>query len=195
MKKGKLLFLVILSSLITTAYAEEIDENAILSAGAQKKIEEDVQVFDSVEYILERYDLSYDEFLVICAVVMGEAKENDYQDAYAVINTIYNRTNSNRWVNYVSNCMNLDGKSLYTQVICVGQFEVYHNGRYKKFLGLTDSPAYNAIVDFLVSENVMHDYLSFVASSSKDYEKVQFVDRGNRYYNVLDSEDRIGRRR
>ena len=201
--KEKLLFLMVLTSFMSTAYAKEIDANSYEDKNI-KKIEKEIaldeakedeikeeKTYSSVDYILDKYNLTSDEFNVLCAVVMGEAKENDYRDAYAVINTIYNRTKSNTWINYVANIMDCDGTSLFNQVVCTGQFEAYYNGRYQKFLGVKDTQAYNAIIDFLVSEEIMHEYLSFVAAYGESYGKEQFVSDGNRYYNLLIDEDRI----
>lgn len=201
--KEKLLFLMVLTSFMSTAYAKEIDANSYENKNI-KKIEKEMaldedkkdeikeeKTYSSVDYILDKYNLTSDEFNVLCAVVMGEAKENDYRDAYAVINTIYNRTKSNTWINYVANIMGCDGTSLFNQVVCTGQFEAYYNGRYQKFLGIKDNQAYNAIIDFLVSEEIMHEYLSFVAAYGESYGKEQFVSDGNRYYNLLIDEDKI----
>lgn len=194
---------MVLTSFMSTAYAKEIDANSYENKNI-KKIEKEIaldeakedeikeeKTYSSVDYILDKYNLTSDEFNVLCAVVMGEAKENDYRDAYAVINTIYNRTKSNTWINYVANIMGCDGTSLFNQVVCTGQFEAYYNGRYQKFLGIKDNQAYNAIIDFLVSEEIMHEYLSFVAAYGESYGKEQFVSDGNRYYNLLIDEDKI----
>ncbi len=201
--KEKLLFLMVLTSFMSTAYAKEIDANSYENKNI-KKIEKEMaldedkkdeikeeKTYSSVDYILDKYNLTSDEFNVLCAVVMGEAKENDYRDAYAVINTIYNRTKSNTWINYVANIMGCDGTNLFNQVVCTGQFEAYYNGRYQKFLGVKDTQAYKAIIDFLVSEEIMHEYLSFVAAYGESYGKEQFVSDGNRYYNLLIDEDKI----
>ena len=203
MLKEKLLFLMVLTSFMSTAYAKEIDANSYEDKNI-KKIEKEIalkeakedeikeeKTYSSVDYILDKYNLTSDEFNVLCAVVMGEAKENDYRDAYAVINTIYNRTKSNTWINYVANIMGCDGTSLFNQVVCTGQFEAYYNGRYQKFFGIKDNQAYNAIIDFLVSEEIMHEYLSFVAAYGESCGKEQFVSDGNRYYNLLIDEDKI----
>lgn len=194
---------MVLTSFMSTAYAKEIDANSYENKNI-KKIEKEMaldedkkdeikeeKTYSSVDYILDKYNLTSDEFNVLCAVVMGEAKENDYRDAYAVINTIYNRTKSNTWINYVANIMGCDGTSLFNQVVCTGQFEAYYNGRYQKFLGVKDTQAYKAIIDFLVSEEIMHEYLSFVAAYGESYGKEQFVSDGNRYYNLLIDEDKI----
>ena len=194
---------MVLTSFMSTAYAKEIDANSYENKNI-KKIEKEMaldedkkdeikeeKTYSSVDYILDKYNLTSDEFNVLCAVVMGEAKENDYRDAYAVINTIYNRTKSNTWINYVANIMDCDGTSLFNQVVCTGQFEAYYNGRYQKFLGVKDTQAYKAIIDFLVSEEIMHEYLSFVAAYGESYGKEQFVSDGNRYYNLLIDEDKI----
>ena len=55
---------------------------------------------DKVDIILDKYHLSTSEFKVLVGVVLSEA-DDTYEDAYAVINTIYNRTHSKNWVRII----------------------------------------------------------------------------------------------
>ncbi|MBE6140382.1 MAG: hypothetical protein E7172_02475 [Firmicutes bacterium] len=138
------------------------------------------------EFILEKYNLTEEEFQILKAIVLAEAKANSYEDAYAVINTIYNRTQSKRWISFVENVLKeTDGTSLYYQAICPSQFVVYENGRYKKFLEDETSVGYEAIIDFLTTNEPMHNYLSFYASFGSKEGRVQYVTGGNLYYNEL----------
>lgn len=138
------------------------------------------------EEILEDYNLSEEEFSVLCAIVMAEAKTNSYNDSYAVINTIYNRTKSIRWSSYVEN-----GDNLYSQATFPGQFVVYENGSYLKYLGCEDGDSYQAIIDFLLTEDLAHEYLSFVSKDGDKYGKEQFVEGGNLYYNKMEEDDKV----
>ena len=53
---------------------------------------------DKIDYILNKYNLTKNEFNTLTAIVLSEAQSNSYEDAYAVINTIYNRTHAKNWV-------------------------------------------------------------------------------------------------
>lgn len=142
-----------------------------------------------VQQILNKFNLTKDQFDTLVAIVLSEAKSNSYEDAYAVINTIYNRTISSRWVNYINGLLgNGTGTNLYYQSICPNQFVVYENGSYFNFLYNDNSnePGYRAIIDFLTTGEKMHNFLSFVASDCGDSECTQFVSGGNCYYNELD---------
>lgn len=147
---------------------------------------------DKIESILERYNLSENEFKVLCAIVLTEADKNSYEDTYAVINTIYNRTHSKSWVKTINNQFgNNKGRSLYYQAIAPRQFVVYEHGSYKKNLNNTTSIGYDAIIDFLYTEDVMHNYLSFRANNIKVKNSETFSEKGNNYFNVLIDSNRI----
>lgn len=145
-----------------------------------------------VEKILEMYNLTEEEFNIICAIAMTESKTGSYEDTYAVINTIYNRTISKTWIDWISDVHGKDvGRSLYYQAITPGQFVVYENGRYKMNLGIREGDSYQAVIDFLLTKELKHDYLSFKSSDTdlRNYE--QFVVGGNKYHNRMLEEDRI----
>ena len=144
----------------------------------------------SVEEILEKYGLTEYEFKVVVGVVLSEAKTNSYEDAYAVINTIYNRTRCKRWVRSANN-RGLDGTSLYSQVILPNQFTVYQSGSYLRYFNDDQSVGYNAIIDFLSTEEIMHNYLNFASSRSIIANSEQFTDDGNNYYVLIKDEEII----
>ena len=140
---------------------------------------------EKVSDILIKYNLTNEQLNVIVAVVMAEAGPECYDDAYAVINTIYNRTISKNWAYSIKN-----GTNLYNQVIRTGQFTVYASGMYKKYLNNTTYPAYQAVIDFLDSEERIHDYLSFKANFVK-INGEQLFENGNIYHNLMPAEDLI----
>jgi len=147
---------------------------------------------DKIKFILEKYDLSEKEFNILSAIVLSEAESNSYDDAYAVINTIYNRTHSKNWVRSISNRYGKDnGDSLYYQAIAPNQFVVYQHGTYKKNLNNTDCVGYDAIIDFLYSEEILHNYLSFRAHNIKINNSESFSDKGNNYFNEIKEGNRI----
>lgn len=146
--------------------------------------------------ILEQYNLTKEQFDIITAIVLAESKANSYEDAYCVINTIFNRTNSEKWSSWVSNIFgNGLGNNLYYQVICPSQFVVYDSGIYLNYMNASGLPGYQAVIDFLYTKEKKHNYLSFVANGSDDSDKVQLVENGNLYYNELTEEDAIDKQK
>lgn len=164
----------------------ELEINSHRKYGKLISCELEEEKISPKEEILEDYNLSEEEFSVLCAIVMAEAKTNSYNDSYAVINTIYNRTKSIKWSSYVEN-----GDNLYSQATFPGQFVVYENGSYLKYLGCEDGDSYQAIIDFLLTEDLAHEYLSFVSKDGDKYGKEQFVEGGNLYYNKMEEDDKV----
>lgn len=147
---------------------------------------------DKTINILEKYGLTREQFNILSAIVLTEAETNSYEDAYAVINTIYNRTKSKNWVKIVDNLYGENkGNNLYYQAITPRQFVVYEHGSYKKNLNNTNSVGYDAIIDFLYTEEVMHNYLSFRANNVKIKNSEKFSKNGNNYFNLLSENNRI----
>lgn len=136
----------------------------------------------SVEAILAEYNLTVDEFYTVVAVVAAEGG-GSYVDAYAVINTIYNRANCQRWIN-AGNNIGLDGTSLYTQVILPSQFSVYASGSYLNHMYETGTNAYNATVTLLSTRDRMHAFMSF-RSSNSGASGTQFIEGGNIYFSNI----------
>lgn len=147
---------------------------------------------EKIATILERENITREQLDVIIATVMGEAAPGSYLDAYAVINTFYNRKLSNKWINEVYRVTEEDvGNNIYEQITLINQSEVYTSGRYKEFLGLSEGYAYEATIDFLYTLDSMHDYLCFFASYGDKEGREQFVEGGNLYYSLLEEEDRV----
>lgn len=147
---------------------------------------------DKKDIILDRFSLTDEQFKVIVGVTLAEAEYNSYEDSYAVINTIYNRIHSKSWVKSIENKFGKDkGKSLYYQVISPNQFTVYQSGSYKKYMDDTESVGYNAIIDFLFTEKIMHNYLSFRSNHIKVAGSESYSLKGNNYFNVLLDENRV----
>lgn len=147
---------------------------------------------DKIISILERYKLTREQFNILSAIVLSESDKNSYEDTYAVINTIYNRTHSKSWVKSVSNRYGKNnGNNLYYQAISPNQFVVYEHGTYKKNLNNTNCIGYDAIIDFLYTEKVMHNYLSFRSNNIKMKNSESFSKNGNNYFNELLENNRI----
>lgn len=144
--------------------------------------------------ILEKYKLTEEQFNIVASIVLSEAKANSYEDAYAVINTMYNRIRSKTWISYTNSVLGENkGKSLYYQAICPNQFVVYQDGIYQKFLNsdMTKQNGYQAIIDLLFEEETKHNYLRFLSAEYPSPERKQFVENGNCYFQTLTKSDTI----
>lgn len=142
---------------------------------------------EKVEKILNLYHLTYEELDVCCAIACAEANGEgmNYEEASNVINAAYNRIISAKWVASL-------GDHLYDQMTAPDQFVVYQNGNYLRFLGRTDLPGYQAVIDFLSNTTKLlpHSYLSF-RSNGSNIDGVELVLGGNLYFNVLEEEDKL----
>ena len=183
-----IMYLVIIVSVVPSpkTIVNIIDDKRLSSYNTVK-----LEKSEKIKYILNKYNLSKNEFNILCGIVLSEA-DSTYEDAYAVINTIYNRTHSKNWVRSVDNKFGKDkGMNLYYQAISPNQFTVYASGSYKKHMNDTDSVGYDAIIDFLYTENIMHNYLSFRSHSIKVNGSESFSKKGNNYFSTIKEENRI----
>ncbi len=156
------------------------------------EIPKEVSNEEKINVILNREGITREQFDEIVATAVGEAAPGSYEDAYAVINTFYNRTISKTWINEMIRATGEDkGRNLYEQITLINQSEVYTSGRYKEFLGTNDGPVYQAVIDFLYTLDRKHDYLCFFASYGDIPDSVQFVPGGNWYYSLMLSEDMV----
>lgn len=115
------------------------------------EIPKEVSNEEKINVILNREGITREQFDEIVATVVGEAAPGSYEDAYAVINTFYNRTISKTWINEMIRATGEDkGRNLYEQITLINQSEVYTSGRYKEFLGTNDGPVYQAVIDFCI---------------------------------------------
>lgn len=152
---------------------------------------------EKIEDIKLRYNLSDSELDTVLAGCVAEAcgDGTNYDDAYAVASTIYNRISSINWTNYISHLLGEGaGNSIYYQFIAPSQFDVYINETYKNHLGRTDLVGYQAAIDMFYSEEPMHSYLAFRGAYTElGYDYETFAERGNKYFSVLEEEDRISK--
>lgn len=186
--------------------SEEYDSSCDLTTvDVLKIINETMKEESPEEQICEKYNITKEEFDVICAVVLSEAAPGSYEDARAVINTIYNRTQSKEWINYVKWKLKLgdnEEADLYKQVICPGQFEVYSTNAYnKKFMkdgklcdDARELKGYQAITDFLLedeTEREEHPYTEFRSHNCYVEGAVLLADGGNWYFHPLTNDMRV----
>jgi len=155
-------------------------------------VEESIEKTDEqkIADILVEYGLTYEEFRVTAAIACAEAKWS-YKDAYWVINAMDNRCQSKKWSTEF-------GTSIYKQAIAKNtqgqfQFAAYADGRYREFLDAIDTPMYQAVIDFLTTREVVHQYLQF-RSWEWDFNgrfNEPSEPGGNRYFQSLKPEDRL----
>lgn len=125
------------------------------------------------------YSLDEYEFNVVVAVVAGEFDET-FDDALGVVSVILNRCESDKWSNWA-------GTTPYQQVIKAGQFEIYFNGAYLKYMpggssygGTKYNISRQAVIDgFNGIRN--NSYLGFRAWWVSGYSDKYIVYGGNRY--------------
>jgi len=154
-----------------------------------------------LSWILENYDLTAEEFNVVAAVIMAEALGNSYEDAFNVATLVRNRRNSIRYntcptitANFQALGVEFNGQSLYHIVRAPLQFEVIPNGRYLEFLGVTEGPKYQAVIDLFFNVEIdgpVHNFLQFRSSCSAPGGRTQFTPGGNRFFDVLTQSDRM----
>jgi len=173
---------------VVTSPIEETQEENVLEDTSEKELTNE----EKLGVILETYGLTEEEFNIVCAICMTESKPNSYVDTYCVINTMYNRTISKLWhIDMEKIYGEGAGYSLFYQAIAPTQFVVYEDGKYLQYLGVKEGPCYQAVIDFLYTKNIKHDFLSFRSSNTEVEGGVQFVPGGNKYFNPLQLEDRI----
>ena len=179
------LYLIVILCLTTI---EPINKSKSIVKVSRMDSYSELSITDDVkrQIILEKYNLTNEQFNVVCAIVLAEAEYNSYEDAYAVINTIYNRTKALSWIKSIENKFGTGkGTSLYYQAISPRQFTVYESGSYKKYLNKTDFVGYDAIIDFLFTEKILHNYVSFRSHNIKVSGSESFSAKGNNYFNAI----------
>ena len=124
-----LIYIVIISMVVPNKVIE-VNTYTVAKYDSYKTAE--ISNNTKLNYILKKYNLTSEQFSILCGIVLSEAEGNSYEDAYAVINTIYNRTHAKNWVRSVNNYFGKgNGTSLYYQAISPRQFTVYSSGSYK----------------------------------------------------------------
>ena len=166
---------------------EDLDENQQMAYGLLEKVYQEEAL-----YILENY--SFNSRAELDILVAGVAAEgaNHYDDLYCVINVIFNRMTSRRYVE--------KGESPYLQFISEGQFAVYETGKYLMYLYPRNelyaqkyAVAQQAVYDMLFAayNGIAHNYTQFRSWSTESFSDVYIVKEGNRYRYVMSESSRI----
>ena len=157
---------------------EEIITTPLVSVDASKYSNKEEAGFKVTEGN-QNYTLEGNEFDVVVAVVAGEFDET-LDDALGVVSVILNRCDKSNWRRWA-------GENPYSQVIRKGQFEVYFEGYYLKYMpggSQYGKSKYNiakqAVIDGLngIRNN---EYLGFRAWHVSSYSDNYIVYGGNRY--------------
>ena len=146
----------------------------------------------AIDYICEHYNITFEQFKVLCAIIMAEGNPDvtyEYKENYAVTSILYNRIHSISSINFVDAFNYYDGHNIFYQAICPNQFEVYQNGNYLKCFGILSGDGFRGIIDMLISERPMHNYLEYRFSESNILGET-FTPGGNIYFHTLAEEDR-----
>jgi len=178
-------------------------EDTLVIVQDNEETEVEITNEQRINWILERFNITTEQWRIIVAIITAEAAPNSYQDAFHVANTLYNRTISERW----SNCpqitrdfrnekgIEFDGNNIFHHAIAPGQFYVYAgNGRYQEFLDRTDLPQFQAAIDFFFYIDIngpTHNYLQFRSYDSNPRNHTLLTNGGNRFFDILTDEDRL----
>lgn len=146
----------------------------------------------AISYICERYNITLEQFKVICAIIMAEGNPDvtyQYKENYAITNILYNRIHSISSINFVDAFNYYDGRNIFYQAICPNQFEVYQNGNYLEYFGILSGDGFRGIIDMLISERSMHNYLEYRFANS-NVSGESFTPGGNIYFHTLTKTDK-----
>ena len=109
---------------------------------------------------------------VLTAIICAES-DGSYDDALAVASVILNRTESPAWA--------WCGNSPLKQATASGQFVVYENNRYQKYMGSGVNPTVQEAVNDALNGVRNNNYYSFRSNSSTSYSSNMITSSGNRY--------------
>lgn len=119
------------------------------------------------------YELNDTEYDTLCAIVAAES-DKTYDDSLAVASTVLNRCETDRWIA-------TNGDHPIAQATAKGQYVVYEEGYYKKYLnGKAPETVKTAVKDALNGVR-NHEYLSFRSNGSTRYSNNMITPTGNRY--------------
>lgn len=121
----------------------------------------------------ETYELTDEEIELLCAIVAAES-DKSYDDALAVITTILNRCEDERWIASY-------GISPLAQATAPNQFVVYQEGTYEQYMdGNLPTEVTEAVEDALAGVR-NHKYLGFRSNKTTSYSSNMISATGNRY--------------
>ena len=151
---------------------------------------------EKIEFIKEKCGINDDELNITAATFGAEGYGGGlkYEDVYAVSQTGENRTQCQKWMNYIeAKAGSGTGDNIYYAMM-TGGYYAKGNSYYQKFLGNRDLEYFKAVVDCIyITEKYglyMHNCTEFNMPSATN-KGVQFVASGNRFYTAFSPSDRI----
>lgn len=147
-------------------------------------------IFEIVKY---RYGVNDYELLWVIAVCLLEAGENMYDGCFDVASVFINRITDISCINFVNGRYAPGtGTNIYAQAVCPAQFTVSKT-KIKQLIndGMTQYKGYYAVLDCLYSGIPSHNYTRFVAPHLKQSYMVQLSPRGDYFFSVSKSENKI----
>ena len=173
---------------------EEVVETPVVEESNQEEVKQilttvDISKYSNYENVgfkvtteNTNYDLNENDFNLLVAVVSAETSGH-VDDMLGVISVILNRCEpTSTWSSYYN-----DGTNPIVQITARGQFEVYSNGSYKKYL--PGGALYEKEKRILASEVVKdalngvrnNEYLGFNAWFNTSYSNNYVAEGGNRF--------------
>lgn len=147
---------------------------------------------DKINYIMTEFELSWDQFITLVAVVRQEAGPS-YEEAYNVISNIFLRTIDSSYAKEKT-----PAKCFWAQITREGQYVAYYKGHYKKHLAtIEDSATMDAVLDFFCTTDEngklipSHNYLNFGAHGTTGVEGAVRLSGANDYYNSQSSRRKL----
>ena len=124
--------------------------------------------------------LPEEDFELFTAVVAAESNGNKY-DSLAVASSILNRCDSEKWVNHIDS-KGKDGQNPINHITASGQYSVYREGNYIKYLNGNVSKDIKEACEAAWYNGIRnHNYCSFRATSETSYSDNQIDKGGNRF--------------
>ena len=118
------------------------------------------------------YEMSDSDLELLIAIVAAES-DKSYDDALAVITTILNRCESDKW--------NKNGGTPVDIATAPNQFVVYQHGSYKSYMnGRAPETVVTAVKDALAGVR-NHEYYTFRSNGTTGYSNNMISPTGNRY--------------
>ena len=126
--------------------------------------------------------LSDEDYDFFTAVVAAESNGNRH-DALAVASSILNRCDRDDWVEEVDK-LGMDGTNPICQIKAPGQYQVYEEGKYLKYLNNVSIEVEDACNSAIYEGIRNNNYCSFRSNDTVSYSDNLIVEGGNRFDDI-----------
>ena len=160
---------------------------------------------EKIDVILNRYNITCDQLIIIqaiCTAEAGASRINDenynkdrYEEARKVTATLFNRICRNANIKDVNDYFGEGcGTNLFYQVIYPNAYTPYQHEQYLNYLNDTPETqdAFQAVIDFLYDPDP-HNFLAFKGDGFQKEGYIQLVNNGNWYFYEISGEDLVTR--